>query len=181
MNQTKFQSTLVKLFGLVAIFALILIDQGTKHLATLYLKNQAAVPIIDNVFYLYYLENKGAAFGILQGQKIFFLLLTVCITLAACYIYYRLPATKHFFLLRLTVILLISGAIGNFIDRVMQTYVVDFLYFSPIDFPVFNFADICVTFAEIFLVIDILFVYRNDDFKEVFARHGNHRNDSGNA
>ena len=157
-----------KLMGIVLIAIMVLIDQKTKALAVLFLKGKEPYVIIKNVFELCYLENKGAAFGVLQGAKWFFLILTAVIFIITLLFYIKTPAKRHFTLLNITLILLMSGALGNFIDRLTHTYVVDFFYFSLIDFPIFNVADIYVTFAEILLVICMIFVYRQDDLKEIF-------------
>ena len=78
----------------------------------------------------------------------------------------RIPSEKHFGLLNVIAILFFGGAIGNFIDRVMQGYVVDFFYFRLIDFPVFNVADIYVTVAAILLILCLLF-YKEEDFERI--------------
>ena len=146
---------------------LICLDRLTKMLAVKYLKDQAAVVIIPGVFELSYLENTGAAFGILQGKMWLFYLLTLVICALCLFFYFRVPDGRHFIPMQLTLILLISGAVGNFIDRIRVRYVVDFLYFKLIDFPVFNVADIYVTAAACMLIVFILFFYSEEDLKEV--------------
>jgi len=59
--------------------------------------------------------------------------------------------------------LIFAGALGNFIDRVIRNYVVDFIYFKPINFPIFNFADICVTVGTFLLFISLMFVYKENE------------------
>ena len=81
----------------------------------------------------------------------------------------KLPATRHFFWLNAVAVLFFAGAIGNFIDRVRQGYVVDFFYFSLINFPVFNVADIYVTLSAIALIIVVLFYYKEEDFSLIFT------------
>ncbi len=166
-NKNKFNiKSLVT--GLVSVIALTIIDQLLKLWSVSTLMNKEPIVIIDGVLELRYLENNGAAFGMLQNATVFFLILTVVILAVAVVVYIKTPYEKRFDFLRLTLILLTAGAIGNFIDRAVHTYVVDFIYFRLIDFPIFNFADICVTFAEIFLVIAIIFVYKEDDYKKIF-------------
>ena len=70
---------------------------------------------------------------------------------------------KHYAPLYLSLILIFSGAVGNFIDRVKNKYVVDFIYFKLIDFPVFNFADICITIGCAVLILSLIFIYRGED------------------
>lgn len=150
--------------GLLGIFLLTFLDQWTKYLAVLHLKGQENIVWIPGVFQLQYLENHGAAFGILQGKQWIFFLLTLVYLVVAVWIYFRIPRTKRYLLLHLIAILLTAGALGNFIDRVTQGYVVDFFYFSLIDFPIFNVADIYVVVSFIALVICILFVYKDEEF-----------------
>ena len=85
--------------GLLGIFFLTFLDQWTKHLAVLHLKGQEDIVWIPGVFQLQYLENHGAAFGILQGQQWIFFLLTLAYLIIAVWIYFRIPRTKRYFLL----------------------------------------------------------------------------------
>ena len=149
------------------LFAILLIagDQVSKYYAVLMLKDQAPYSVVDGVFELHYLENNGAAFGILQGQKFFFLFIASIIIGMILYVLFKMPYQKKYIKLHLTLVLIASGAIGNLIDRVRFNYVVDFLYFSLINFPVFNVADIYVTVAAFFLVVLLLFVYKETDLE----------------
>ena len=162
-------SVVHKLIGLVVILALIGLDRITKVLAVSHLKGQDAIEIIPGVFELRYLENSGAAFGILQGKMWLFYILTLIIGAACVIIYFRTPSTLHFLPLRIILILLTAGAVGNFIDRVTQHYVVDFFYFKLIDFPIFNVADIYVSVAACMLIVFILFFYKEQDLQDVVS------------
>ena len=119
--------------------------------------------IWTGVFELHYLENRGAAFGILQGQKVVFLICTAAVLAILAFYYNRMPVKKRYLPMRIVGILLGAGAVGNLIDRMMQSYVVDFLYFKLIDFPIFNVADCYVTVGAILLAILILFVYKDEE------------------
>ena len=79
----------------------VLFDQFTKHLAVLRLKDQAPVSLIPGALELRYLENRGAAFGILQNQKIFFVLMTSLILLACIYALWRMPAARKYTMLHI--------------------------------------------------------------------------------
>ncbi len=149
--------------GLFGILCCIALDQVTKQLAIQYLKDAPAVPLIPGVFELSYLENHGAAFGIMQGWKTFLILMTIVTLVILTVLYIRIPEDRHFLFIRLIVLLLISGAIGNFIDRCQNDYVVDFFYFSLIDFPVFNVADIYVTVGACLLMIVFSFYYKEEE------------------
>lgn len=162
MNKRRIILLIVDL--LLAIL-LITFDQLTKYYAVLMLKDQPPYSVVDGVFELHYLENNGAAFGILQGQKFFFLFIAAIVLGMIFYVLFKMPYQKKYIKLHMTLVLITSGAIGNLIDRVRFNYVVDFLYFSLINFPVFNVADIYVTVAAFFLVILLLFVYKETDLE----------------
>lgn len=155
--------------GALLAAVLIFIDQMTKLLAVAKLKDQAAYVIWKGVFELHYLENRGAAFGVMQGKKVFFVLITIIMVLFLIYAYGRIPAEKHFFPLHGICITLFAGALGNFIDRVAHNYVIDFFYFSLIDFPIFNVADIYVTCSVALFVILFLFYYKEADLDRLSA------------
>ena len=162
---------------LLAIILLIFLDQFTKYLAIAHLKDQPAIDIWKNVFCLQYLENRGAAFGILQNQLVFFLISTIIILFGIVYFYTKMPVQRKFWPIRICMILICSGAIGNLIDRVRFNYVVDFLYFELIDFPIFNVADIYVTVSAIALCVLLLFVYKDDDFDSLFKNKNKGKED----
>ncbi|MCR4651767.1 MAG: signal peptidase II [Lachnospiraceae bacterium] len=143
--------------------ALIAIDQYTKHLAVKYLKDQTDIVIFKGVFQLTYLENSGAAFGMLQNRLILFVIIAVAMLMVVIYLLIRMPLSKRYYLLNFILLLIASGAVGNLIDRVMNNYVVDFFNFSLINFPVFNVADIYVTVACILMLIAVFFVYSEEE------------------
>ena len=143
---------------------LIAADQITKKLAVIRLKDQPSFVLIDGILELSYLENKGAAFGILQDQKLFFVVIACVFLAVILYVLLRAPGERKYVRLHLLLICIASGAIGNMADRLRLGYVVDFIYFSLIDFPVFNVADIYVTVAIALFAISVLFLYKEEDF-----------------
>ena len=149
------------IFALASII-LIFIDQYTKSLAYSKLHNKPPYVVIDNVLEFVYTENKGAAFGILQGRHILFYTITFIILVAIFVSLYKLELTKHSIPYFIFLILIFSGAIGNLIDRVKNRYVIDFIYFKPINFPVFNFADMLITIACVLILISTFTIYRKD-------------------
>lgn len=144
------------IFFIMGILLLVFLDQLTKWLVVLKLKPIHDVPIIDGIFHFSYVENRGAAFGILQGKHLFFIITTIIVMIFIAVYYYKLPKEKKYHPMRFALILIGAGAIGNLIDRIRLGYVVDFLYFKLIDFPVFNFADICVVVGVSILSLFIL-------------------------
>lgn len=155
-------------FALISFLLFILLDQWTKSLAVKHLMGQDPFVIIPGVFQLRYLENIGAAFGMMQGKQIFFVIMAAAAVLAIAYIYFKLPWEKRFHPLRAVGLCIAGGAVGNLIDRVMLGYVVDFFYFELIDFPIFNVADIYVTCATIILALLILFYYKEEELDCLF-------------
>lgn len=145
----------------------VLFDQFTKYLAVTHLKDQNPFVIWKNVFELQYLENRGAAFGMLQGKQMFFLLMVIIIIAFIIYFYHNIPMTRYYMPLRLCMIFIAAGALGNCIDRVSNQYVVDFFYFKLINFPIFNVADIYVTCATIGLLFLFLFYYKEEDLEKI--------------
>ena len=128
--------------------------------------------LITGVLELQYLENRGMAFGMLQGKIPFLLIMCFFFLILALYIYIRMPKTAYYIPLMVLDMVVFAGALGiltggaagNFIDRAFRGYVVDFIYVSLIDFPIFNLADIYVVCGGIALVILVLFHYRDEDF-----------------
>ena len=141
------------LLTIILLAILIAVDHLTKHLAVVYLKGQPPIVLIKDTLELHYLENHGAAFGMLQNQQWLFAVLTVVFLVIAVWFFRKVPKTKKYLPLSVCVTFLVAGAIGNFIDRVVNKYVVDFIYFSGINFPIFNVADICVSLSVILLVL----------------------------
>lgn len=158
-----------RIFSFIQLFVAVALltgfDQLTKLLAVKNLKGKADIPLIPDVLYFQYLENRGAAFGIFQDRKIFLVLLTSLILVGVCYVLWKIPADKKYIYLKLLCFLITAGGIGNLIDRVRLNYVIDFIYFAPIDFPVFNVADIYVSVGMVFLFTVVLFYYKDEDFE----------------
>ena len=155
----------------ISVILLILLDQLTKIWAVVRLKDQPAISLIRGVFELQYLENRGCAhLRMMQGARSLFMISTIVLFLLVCVIYIRIPKEKMYLPLRVIAVLFLAGAAGNFIDRVRQGFVVDFFYFSLINFPIFNVADIYVTTATIALIVFILFYYKEADLERIFSK-----------
>lgn len=148
----------------IYIVILVLIDQLTKHWAVVNLKGNKSIKLIKNVLHLEYLENPGAVFGSFSGNLVFLILFTSLVTFLLIYIYNKLPPTKKYNLLRILLVFMIAGGIGNLIDRIRLNYVIDFIYVALINFPVFNFADSYVTLATLIFIIASLLYYKDEDF-----------------
>ena len=159
----KTQKQYGRYLAAIALFAVLLcLDLMTKLWARKTLPEKPLI-LIKGVFEFRYLENRGAAFGLLQNQRTFFIILTVIFLAAMIYVYVRIPSDRKYLPLRLLVIIVSAGAFGNFYDRLTLTYVRDFLYFSLIDFPIFNVADIYVTCSAVAFFVLVVFVYKEDN------------------
>jgi len=147
----------------VLCFFGILIDFFTKKAAVKFLKDGSDIILLEGIFKLSYVENRGAAFGILADKRYVFIVLTVVIV--AFLIVWILKQKSSHFLIKLGTAFVISGATGNFIDRVFLGYVVDFLDFYLINFPVFNVADCFVCAGAFLIVIYYLFFEKEKTYE----------------
>ena len=138
---------------------IIIFDQVFKSFAINHLRGNAPIVIIDGIFELVYVENRGAAFGIMQDKRILFIIITLLvISFIAVYAYrYSNQLTLYS---KITLAMLIGGAAGNLIDRIRFGYVVDFIKVDLIksySFPVFNIADIFIVISTVLLAYFIIF------------------------
>lgn len=164
---------------IILFFVLIAIDQLTKVWAVQFLKEKVAIELIPNVLEFRYLENNGAAFGFLQDQQWLFFLITAIVLAVIIFFWIRIIKLSKTYItiepdkfrkktfndrsfLNYILTFLAAGAIGNLIDRIAHSYVVDFIYFRLINFPIFNFADICVSLSAVILVVFFIFIYKDD-------------------
>ncbi|MDR2940454.1 MAG: signal peptidase II [Clostridiales bacterium] len=149
----------------VVFMFLVAIDQFTKWLAFNNLKDIGSIYLIEGVFNFTFVENRGAAFGLLQGARWFFVISTIIIVSIIIYYYIKMPKTKTYNLARWCLVLILSGAAGNFIDRLLNGYVIDFLHATFIkfmNFPVFNLADTYVVVGALLLAVLVLFFIKED-------------------
>ncbi len=149
----------------VVMLVLLALDQLTKHLAVVHLKGRPAISLIDGVLELKYLENRGSAFGILENQKFFILFIGVVFMAVVFFFLFKLPSAKKFRIVHILLSAIIAGGLGNMIDRFRFDFVVDFISFILINFPVFNVADCCIVVSTIGLFILFMFVYKEKDLE----------------
>ncbi|GAB6106994.1 signal peptidase II [Fusibacter bizertensis] len=142
----------------LGIIILLGLDQVTKWFAVSNLMNKGAVSFINGFLGFRYTENTGAAFSILREKQLLLILLTTVVIVALIGFFVKALRTDTHIVVKLSYMLLISGAIGNLIDRVRLNYVIDFLEFRFIQFPIFNVADMCVVVGVILLAISTLFL-----------------------
>ena len=140
--------------SLIVGAVLVIIDQIIKYFVSAYLQPVGSVSVIDNIFSLTYVENKGVAFGMFSDMRWIFVALTsILLVIIIFYMFKKRPKGKFFYV---CAALIIGGGIGNLIDRIFYGYVIDYLSLSFFP-PVCNFADYCITAGTIMLVIYLLF------------------------
>lgn len=146
---------------IAAILVMIVVDQVVKHWAFIVLQPQHTIPLIENVFHLTYIENRGAAFSMFAkfDSRWIFVALAAVITLAICYaLSKKLMQTA---LGSWSLVLIAAGAVGNAVDRVARGFVVDMFDFRLIHFPVFNVADIFICVGGVLFVIYFMFQHKD--------------------
>lgn len=153
------------IFYVLAVILLTVFDQITKKLAVEHLQDGTSITVIPHILSLYYLENKGAAFGMFQNGTVFFSGITILLLGCILYLFIRIPEKSRYTPMRMIAAAISAGAIGNLIDRIAQGYVVDFFQFTFIRFPIFNVADIYVTVSAVILFILVMFFYKDEDFQ----------------
>lgn len=154
--------------SLIALCILMLADQYTKFLAISHLKGQEPFVLIEKVLEFSYLENTGAAFSSFEGRQAFLITLTSLVIFILVWKYMTLPDARRFLPIRLCLLLILGGAGGNLLDRMTRNYVVDFIYFVPINFPKFNVADIYITCGVAVLAIFLFFYYTDEELDCLF-------------
>ena len=147
---------------LIAAVLLVAVDQITKYIALTQLKPIGSVTFIDGFMDFTFVENRGAAFGIFSGKTWLLLVISIIICAVLVWEMTKMPKTKEYRKLRVTFVLILSGAVGNIIDRALRGYVVDFFEFTFIKWPVFNMADIYVVVGTIVMAVIIMFFMKDE-------------------
>ncbi len=159
------------MLAILIFIAVLALDQLTKVLCASWLTvlPGKTYSLIDGVFSLTYVENRGAAFGMLQNRRVFFIIITIIVCGFIVYALIRERGRMHA-LMKAALSLVLAGAVGNLIDRAFLGYVRDMFYFELIDFAVFNVADAAITVGAAILILDVLFFkgrnYLSDDAKK---------------
>ncbi|MDN5950793.1 MAG: signal peptidase II [Loigolactobacillus coryniformis] len=140
---------------LILLVVIVGCDQLLKYWITTNLALQQVQTLIPNLFSLTYLRNDGAAWSILQGKQLFFMLLTPIVILVLGYLLLKARRQHRIYALGLT--FMIAGPLGNFIDRLRLGYVVDMFQLDFINFPIFNLADSALTVGVILVFVYLIF------------------------
>lgn len=157
---------------IIIIILVVAADLISKYLLTSLIQQAGGtIPLIQDVFHLTYVQNTGASFGIFQNQVTFFVIATSIVLIVGIVFMIRTRKTQSRFM-KISLSLVLGGAIGNFYDRIVFGYVRDLLDFRLFDFWrwVFNVADACLVIGAIMLGVYVLFIYREKDGKSLFAK-----------
>ncbi len=156
---------LLLIYALIAVLGIVL-DQITKYTVAHYLPVDASadLSVWDGVFSLRCISNDGAAFGMLDDKRWIFMSVST-VVIVGMLVYLCTQYKKISKPLGIALSMIVSGGIGNMIDRVLLGYVIDFIYFEPIDFPCFNVADSLVTVGAVLMFISVLFFEKDEEKK----------------
>lgn len=143
---------------LVISLLIVVVDQITKYIVVKNISINQMIPVIEDFFYLTLHKNSGGAWGIMQNSKIFFIVAIPIISAGVIFSIYKNKSP----MMRCALSIILGGAIGNYIDRLLEGSVTDFFlfYIGSYPFPIFNVADIAVTCGTILLVIYMIFIYK---------------------
>lgn len=136
----------------IIVFLIIVFDQLIKFFVHKYMYLNQSIPLITNILNLTYVQNTGAAFGLLGGWRAFLLVIGFVVIVAILYINAHLTKKDH---LHLPLAIILGGSIGNLVDRIFRCYVIDYIDFRV--WPVFNLADIMINLGFVLLIYQILF------------------------
>ncbi len=160
--------------ALTGVILLCFIDQITKYFVSSRMLLGEVIPLIEGVFQLRYIRNDGMAWSLLEGKQIIFVILTPVVMFFLIKVFLCLPEEKKYGPIRVILVFLTAGAMGNLIDRIwggevlFKGSVIDFFDFCLIQFPVFNVADIYVSLSVVVLLFLMLFCYKEEDFEIIY-------------
>lgn len=153
--------------AILSFCILVGIDQMIKYLVYTKMELYSSIVIWKDIFEIHYIQNSGAAWGLFENKQILFIICTIIVLIIGIYFFIKCVNKNIFKDIRCLIVLILAGAVGNMIDRIRFQFVVDFLYFKLIDFPVFNIADCYVTVGFLLLLLLILFKYKDEDFEKL--------------
>ena len=168
LNKNNLNLTKIRIYSIVAMVLLVAIDQVIKYSVDMYLKPIGSVPVIDKILQFSYYENDGAMMGLMSGKIVVMTVLAVvCLFVIAFVIF---SGKIKFGIDYCCIVLMMSGGLGNIIDRIFRGYVIDYIEVLFVDFYIFNFADCLVTCAAILLICNQIYeIFKENKAKKVKA------------
>lgn len=160
---TKKEKSKLLVISFIAAVILIVLDQLTKDLIIKDYEVSEGKPVIKGFLELLHIKNKGSAWGMFHNKPVVPIVISAILILLILYVYSNMLKYRIYRRLRICIVCLVAGALSNMIDRIRIGSVTDFIYFKFIDFPVFNVADIYVTFSIAIMLIFLIFCYKGAD------------------
>lgn len=148
------------IFYYVMAILLIIVDQLSKWWIVQNFALHEEMVLIPGLFSLFYIQNTGAAWGIFAGKMWFFYIITIVVVGYLIYTFHQYKGNSK--VMKWGFSFILAGAIGNFIDRLLNGFVVDMFRLDFINFPIFNVADVCLTVGVALVIIYVLFLEKND-------------------
>lgn len=173
MNKHKISKKML-IWDFVLLIFLNALDRVSKYLVHFHCKKDDYV-IINDFLEITYLENYGGAFGILNNQRFFFIFISVLFICLIIFFLCILPNNHRLNAFQIWLTFMVSGTIGNMLDRIIYGYILDFIYIPKINFPVFNLSDVWITFGAFFTIIIVLFKLKEKDFEFLNFKQNKYR------
>lgn len=173
MNKSRLKKKIL-IWDIICLVVLNILDRLAKYGACYYCENENFV-LIKNILEITYVKNAGGAFGILNNQRFFFLFIAVLFICLILFFLFAIPDEKKFNALHIWLSFILAGTIGNMVDRFLYGNVIDIIYISKIDFPVFNLSDIYISLGTIFTIIIVLFMLKEKDFEFLNFKQNKYR------
>ena len=171
LNRNKNSDTKIKIYSISVIAILVVIDQFIKYVVDLYLKPIGSVPVIKNILQFSYYENDGAMMGMMSGKTVVMTVLALICLGAITFVVFS--GKVRFGVDYCCIVLMMSGGLGNIIDRIFRGYVIDYIEVLFVDFYIFNFADCLVTCAAIVMICNQIYeIIKENKAKKVMATDG---------
>lgn len=165
------KKAVINLLALLAVALLTFFDQLTKKLVVKSVTEKGDISVIDKVFRITFVKNTGAAWGLFKDGTVILSIFSLIVLAIVVFLYFRLDWNiKRQRPLIILSIFVSAGAIGNLIDRIFLRYVIDFLYFELINFPVFNVADCYITVSMFVLAFLLIFYYKEEDLEKIWQK-----------
>ena len=173
MNKSRWKKKIL-IWDFICLILLNSLDRLSKIVAEYYCNNENFV-LVKNILEITYIKNTGGAFGILNNQRFFFIFIAVLFVCLLIFFLFATPNDSKFNALHIWVSFILAGTIGNLADRIIYGSVIDMIYISKIDFPVFNLSDIFISLGTIFTLIIVLFKLKEKDFEFLNFKQNKYR------